>query len=194
MNKDEYLKQLEHYLKKLPQKDYENAVEYFSEYFEEAGAENEQKVITELGTPKEAAGELIRDLLAQKTEKGGDKGSRSYLHNIIAVAVLSILTASVSLPVICLGIAVVVCAVLLIVCILVFMLCFDIMLIIFSGRLLFCGIAAVNHSLPGAFMFTGAGIFGVGCVILLSVLMAYICKCIVNGLIYFVRWITRERN
>ncbi len=194
MNKDEYLKQLERYLKKLPQKDYENAVEYFTEYFEDAGTENEQKVMAELGTPKEAAAELLRDLLAHKTEKHDDKENRCYLHNIIAIAVLSILTASVSLPVICAGIAVVVCVILMIICILIFMFCFDIMLIIYSGKMLLYGIAAVNHSLPGAFMFTGSGIFGIGCVILLSVFMAYICRWIVNGLIYFVRWFTRERS
>ena len=55
MTSGEYLKQLEKYLRKLPQSDYEDAMEYFTEYFADAGPENEQAVIKELGTPKQAA-------------------------------------------------------------------------------------------------------------------------------------------
>ena len=60
MTRTEYIAKLTKYLRKLPQKDYEEALEYFMEYFEEAGPENEAQVIAELGTPKEAAHEVIR--------------------------------------------------------------------------------------------------------------------------------------
>jgi Predicted membrane protein len=66
MTSGEYLKQLEKYLRKLPQSDYEDAMEYFTEYFADAGPENEQAVIKELGTPKQAAAELMRNLLDKK--------------------------------------------------------------------------------------------------------------------------------
>ena len=66
MTKTEYLAKLTKYLRKLPQKDYEEALEYFMEYFEEAGPENEAQVIAELGTPKEAAHEVITRLLDEK--------------------------------------------------------------------------------------------------------------------------------
>ena len=42
MTRKEYMEQLRKYLKRLPKEDYENAIEYFSEYFDEAGPENEQ--------------------------------------------------------------------------------------------------------------------------------------------------------
>ena len=42
-------------------------MDYFSEYFEEAGPENEAQVIAELGTPKEAARDIISRLLDEKT-------------------------------------------------------------------------------------------------------------------------------
>ena len=54
MTRTEYIAKLTKYLRRLPQKDYEEALEYFMEYFEEAGPENEAQVIAELGTPKEA--------------------------------------------------------------------------------------------------------------------------------------------
>ena len=37
MTRTEYLNQLKHYLKRLPHTDYEEAMDYFKEYFEEAG-------------------------------------------------------------------------------------------------------------------------------------------------------------
>ena len=39
-NKEAYLDELRRYLRKLPADDYENAMEYFIEYVEEAGPEN----------------------------------------------------------------------------------------------------------------------------------------------------------
>ena len=41
MTRTEYIAKLTKYLRKLPQKDYEEALEYFMEYFEEAGPEND---------------------------------------------------------------------------------------------------------------------------------------------------------
>ena len=52
MTRKEYMEQLRKYLKRLPKEDYENAIEYFSEYFDEAGPENEQQVMEELGEPE----------------------------------------------------------------------------------------------------------------------------------------------
>ena len=66
MTKTEYIAKLTKYLRKLPQQDYEEAIEYFMEYFEEAGPENESLVIAELGTPKEDAHEVISRLLDEK--------------------------------------------------------------------------------------------------------------------------------
>lgn len=65
MTRKEYMEQLRKYLKRLPKEDYENAIEYFSEYFDEAGPENEQHVMEELGEPKEAARELLLNLLQE---------------------------------------------------------------------------------------------------------------------------------
>ena len=68
MTSGEYLNQLQKYLKKLPQSDYEDAMEYFTEYFADAGPEKEQAVIEELGTPKQAAAELMMNLLDRKID------------------------------------------------------------------------------------------------------------------------------
>lgn len=59
MNKTEYLNELSKYLKRVPKQDLDDALEYYEEYFEEAGEENEQKIIEELGTPKDLAKKII---------------------------------------------------------------------------------------------------------------------------------------
>ena len=72
MTRKEYMEQLKKYLKRLPKEDYDNAIEYFSEYFDEAGPENEQQVMEELGQPKEAARELLLNLLQESVGDSKD--------------------------------------------------------------------------------------------------------------------------
>ena len=72
MTRTEYIAKLTKYLRKLPQQDYEEAIEYFMEYFEEAGPENEQQVMEELGQPKEAARELLLNLLQESVGDSKD--------------------------------------------------------------------------------------------------------------------------
>lgn len=72
MTRNEYMEQLKKYLKRLPKEDYDNAIEYFSEYFDEAGPENEQQVMENLGEPKEAARELLLNLLQESVGDSKD--------------------------------------------------------------------------------------------------------------------------
>lgn len=72
MTRNEYMEQLKKYLKRLPKEDYDNAIEYFSEYFDEAGPENEQQVMEDLGEPKEAARELLLNLLQESVGDSKD--------------------------------------------------------------------------------------------------------------------------
>ena len=63
MTRTEYMAQLEKYLKKLPHKEFQEAITFFNEYFDEAGPEKETTIMEELGSPKEAASELITNIL-----------------------------------------------------------------------------------------------------------------------------------
>ena len=96
MTKVEYLSKLDKYLRKLPKEDYQEAMDYFSEYFEEAGPENEAQVIAELGTPKEAARDIISRLLDEKIIDQ-EKTPKSRV-SMVWLAILAILSAPVTLP------------------------------------------------------------------------------------------------
>lgn len=69
MTRTDYLAELDKYLRRLPEEDYREAMDYFREYFDEAGPENEAQIMAELGTPKEAANDLIHNLLGKKVAK-----------------------------------------------------------------------------------------------------------------------------
>ena len=96
MTKVEYLAKLDKYLRKLPKEDYQEAMDYFSEYFEEAGPENEAQVIAELGTPKEAARDIISRLHNEKIIDQ-EKTPKSRV-SMVWLAILAILSAPVTLP------------------------------------------------------------------------------------------------
>lgn len=58
MNRVEFIDMLKKELSKLPEEEVEAAVEYYEEYFDEAGADNEKNVIKSLGNPKKVAGQI----------------------------------------------------------------------------------------------------------------------------------------
>ena len=66
MTRTEYLNQLEAYLMKLPQSDRIEAMDYFKELFDDAGPEGEEELIASLGSPKEAAHDVLTTLLDKK--------------------------------------------------------------------------------------------------------------------------------
>lgn len=67
MTRTDYLTQLETYLHKLPEADRIEAMDYFKELFDDAGSEGEEELIASLGTPKEAAHDILSDLLDKKS-------------------------------------------------------------------------------------------------------------------------------
>lgn len=98
MTRNDYLAKLDKYLKKLPKDDYQEAMDYFREYFDEAGPENEEAVIAELGSPKDAAHDIISRLLDEKIVE--DEKSPKNKAVIIWIAILAILASPVALPLI----------------------------------------------------------------------------------------------
>lgn len=75
MNRDEYLKQLRSYLNNMPLDEVDNVMEYYFEYFSEAGVENEADIIKELGTPQELAKKIYSDYNAMN---GNENNNQQY--------------------------------------------------------------------------------------------------------------------
>lgn len=97
MNKNEYMKVLSHSLRRLPKEDFDQAMEYFEEYFAEAGPENEQQAIEDLGAPGDAAKELIMNLAAKNAAEPPKTVKRGF--RAVWIGLLSICAAPIALPV-----------------------------------------------------------------------------------------------
>ena len=74
--------QLRTKLKRLPQSDAEDAIAYYQGYFDDAGPENEQEVIEELGSPSEVAGKIIREFAFKQLENQPDSKKRNGAHRL----------------------------------------------------------------------------------------------------------------
>ncbi len=72
MNRDEFLKRLEILLMQLPEYERLDALAYYEDYFNEAGEENEQQVIRELGSPQKVAESIMADYRASNYQTSGD--------------------------------------------------------------------------------------------------------------------------
>lgn len=222
MNKEEYLAQLKKYLKRLPAEDYQNAMDYFTEYFEEAGPEGEAEAIKELGTPKEAAAELLSALLDEKITfsslpaeipSNSGQGADSYgkreryqyrgeepikkkysPFSTIMIAFLAILAAPIGAPLAISVVVLLLCGILFIGCCLLAFFIFSVA-IVFSGAVLMgTSFGLIASSVPSFCIMIGLGLFGIGCGILLFIASCYICKWIGIGIVRFAQWITRERK
>lgn len=65
MNRKEFLRQLEQLLGDIPENERREAMEYYQNYFEDAGPENEAKIIEELGSPEKVATSIKKDLFGE---------------------------------------------------------------------------------------------------------------------------------
>lgn len=61
MNKEEFLSALERELMALPLEERLSALQYYKDYFEDAGKDKEETVIQELGSPRKVAEDILKD-------------------------------------------------------------------------------------------------------------------------------------
>ena len=62
MNKIEFMRQLERLLQNISEQERQEALQYYGDYFDDAGPENEQAVLEALGNPARVAENIRRDL------------------------------------------------------------------------------------------------------------------------------------
>ncbi len=66
MTKYEFLGDLSRLLSQLPEEERDEAIKFYEDYFNEAGKENEQKVMEELGTPQEVAKKILQENVSEE--------------------------------------------------------------------------------------------------------------------------------
>ena len=187
MNREDYLRQLRKYLKRLPKEDYDNAMEYFTEYFDEAGPEGEQAAINELGSPKQAAGEVLANLLGERTSRETKAKPKASVGQILLIAILAVCAAPIGIPLVIAALALLLAAILVaacdILCVLIVGLCGALV----GGKLILVGLGALPASVSGMLLLLGMGLLVLGAGILLCVLVVVLCKGLGIGLVRIVQ-------
>lgn len=83
MNRADFMNQLESLLTSIAPAEREEAIQYYNDYFDDAGEENEQEVIEALGNPARVAENIKRDLLGngygEKTARKAQASDRALM-------------------------------------------------------------------------------------------------------------------
>ena len=168
------MKVLSHKLRRLPKEDFEQAIEYFEEYFAEAGPENEQKAIEDLGSPEEAAKEVIMNLAA----KNATEPPKTVKHSFKAVwiGLLAICATPIALP-LALGLVVLIGALILGVLALFFAIWLGVLSVTAAGIVgLVGGIALLFQDFVNGIATLGLSLLCCGIGIAVSYIMFLMCK------------------
>lgn len=106
MNRNEFMSCLRSELADVTTEEREEAIKFYNEYFDDAGVENEQTVIQELGTPKHVAanirancGSVPSIINKQDSEKRNDKKGANYNTNNTNRTILLVILAVLTFPI-----------------------------------------------------------------------------------------------
>lgn len=98
MNKHIFLQRLEKALRHIPKDDREDAISYYTEYFEEMGADDNQDISESLGKPEDIAKEIIAACTEKHIEDQKVQGGVKKSATVIWMIILAIFAAPIALP------------------------------------------------------------------------------------------------
>lgn len=97
MNKRDFITSLISELKNIEPSELQDIIQYYNEYFDEAGEENEEQVIKELGSPKTLANQIKTDSAIKYLQKSNLSAKKSF--KSVWVIIGAIFAAPVALPI-----------------------------------------------------------------------------------------------
>ena len=186
MNRYAYLNALSNCIQnELPADEYNNVMQYYTEYFADAGVEKEQEVIAELGAPNELAGKIIgeyrgkqpSDVVIEKKKKGLPVGWFIFIAIIGSPLWFGLLCAAI-------GIAAAIVAVI-------------VSIIAASVALMLSGVTVVIGGIVAAFSngANGAMVAGIGCLSVgVGILFAMLSVLIVSSIVKLCKWASAKKK
>lgn len=153
MTKNEFLSELRYALRHLPQEEIDNALNYYEEFFHEAGPQRERQIIDELISPNAVASKIIGEYAVHDAERSRRKKRSRPLW----IAILAICASPVAVPLALSGFV-------LVVALFIVFLAFGISGAAFavSGIVsLYAGVWAASASLPTGMFYIGLGLLAI---------------------------------
>lgn len=193
MNKDTFLRALRAELAGMPPDELESAIQYYEEYFAEAGPEREAEVLQELGTPQAVAAQIRVDITLRQM-KGPNPPSAKKGISAVWMVILAIFAAPIALPV---AIAVAVAALALVIAVAAVLLALLITFIALFGSGIIIGICSLAlFGLSGAagLFFLGAGLLLTGASMLMIVLMILCARTGFRGIAYLLNRVNKKKR
>lgn len=188
MNRKRFMYELERLLSDIPAGERKEAIQYYNDYFDDAGAENEARVIEELGSPSQVAQtiregmsenvgeytergyederfqnrqEVTADCRKLKEEKAVQRHSNTNLWKILCLILLCLLLCPIILPI---GIALLAVAA----AVVIGIIGIAIAAIATAVALPLAGVTVIGYGIYKLFFFPAVGIMlgGIGCLLL----------------------------
>lgn len=180
MNRAEFFRQLEQQLQRVSKEEADAALEYYREYFDEAGPENEAQVIEELGSP----GKLVTHLKAEVAMKQLQKETPTVKKGVSAIwwIILAIFAAPIALPLAIGAVGVCIGLVGAAIGIIVGLIIAVIAIFVLGILLIFDGFLTIVTSVATGIMAIGIGFTMLGISLLLSILVVLAARGIFSGI------------
>lgn len=96
MNREMFMGELRLKIARLPQEELEAALEYYEEYFDEAGPDCESEIIRELGTPSQIAKQIMGEHVLREVEQKPMSPKKSL--GAVWIVILAIFASPIALP------------------------------------------------------------------------------------------------
>lgn len=181
MNRSEFFMKLEQGLSKVSREERDAALDYYHEYFDEAGPENEQKVVEELGPPMQIAARIRADSAVRRLEEDARPSMKKGI-SAIWLVLLAILAAPVALPLAIGAAALGFGLLVLLVGIMAALIACVVALFVGGIAVLIAGVAVIATSFPTAMFSVGLGLLLLGGAILVGILILLTARGIFGGL------------
>jgi uncharacterized membrane protein len=173
--------ELERQLARIDDREREEAIAYYNEYFDEAGPENEARVIAELGSPVRVAAQIKADA-AVKGMGNAEAPSVKTGISAIWLVILGILALPIALPIVftvlavCIGLLVAAFAI-------VTALAAAFVAVVVGGVFAFvAGVGVLFASVPTGLFYMGGGLAAAGVALLLGILTFVAARGFVGGI------------
>lgn len=193
MNKEQFLRDLRVTLSGLSPEELENAIQYYEEYFAEAGPDREAEILRELGSPQAVAAQIRVDITLRGMDGPTPPSAKKGI-SAVWLVVLAIFAAPIALP---LAIALAITALALVVAVAAVLLAIFLVVVVLVGCGILVGLYAFHLfqvSAAAGLICLGAGMAMTGCSLLMVVLMILCARMGFRGVAYLLNRVTQKKR
>lgn len=195
MNREEFLKELEYRLRRLPKEERTEALAFYWDYLDDAGPENEAAALETLGSPKTVARQIVQKAAVKAVSpKEGASEKRGFFSTLWLV-ILGICAAPVALPLAATAVLLLLAALLVVAAILISALALLVAAGISGVFSVVLGVPVLLSAPANGAVVVGFGLLLTGISVIVSLALAEGCNAGARGLLQLLgRLLHREKD